>query len=273
MNNSQLLKCEKCKNYCGYKDELLPVSHFGNSLAPVVMLSLNPSYREYDTNKKNISPLFGLEHFGLNSREDLNKVQIDQIIRRQDNYFKNYFLDWFEPAENFLNSIKTEKWGPLSFGINQETSTVTNIDIVKCPTNPTWSKLSHFQALYIVNCMEHLFNQLFSETTQIIYVNGGGAYTALKFISSYSKTFIFSKEKEKTDEIRLKTKDSSKKTSEKCTVYSGELIRPLRKIPFIGLSRRISSDDRGFFSSLAKGEEEMLHQFVTFFINEKTSNS
>lgn len=142
MTDQSIFSCTKCRGLRGYQERLIPVRAFGNPNAPVTMLSLNPSYREYKSRGARKSPLYSpLDDHDNITRDTLTQEMIDAIEARQRDYFRTgEHLNWFDPAERFLNLIHTNTWGVLSFGIHHAENT-SNIDIVKCPTDPVWSRL------------------------------------------------------------------------------------------------------------------------------------
>jgi hypothetical protein len=172
----------------GYKEHLIPVDAFGDpNVAAVAMLSLNPSHREYTALRRDAknTPLHSpLDKGGERQRKSLSDPELQVIESRQKSYFQSgEHLDWFDPAERFLNLITTSVLGTLSFGINRAAN-VMNVDIVKCPTDPVWGEIKEFHSDYISNCGSLLIPQLFNESVKLVFVNGSGVYKYLKKVPS-----------------------------------------------------------------------------------------
>ncbi|ATY83835.1 hypothetical protein CVV65_01655 [Kyrpidia spormannii] len=240
MVDSAVFFCSKCRGLQGYTEYFIPVEAFGNSRAPVVMLSLNPSHREYTSIRPGAKthPLYSpLNNDGKSARDCLNRDQIQRIRNRQRDYFQTgEHLDWFDPAERFLNMIDTDSWGPLSFGINH-LENVANVDIVKCPTDPVWGNIKEDHDAYISNCIPWLIPQLFNDHVKLIFVNGSGVYKALKTLTDLRIRRV-----EKPQSVKL---DSGAN----CEVYYDKVFDLFSdKFVFLtGTSCRISKDHYGQF--------------------------
>lgn len=104
MTGQLIFSCTKCRGLRKYQERLIPVRAFGNPHAPVTMLSLNPSHREYKSRGGRHSPLYSplVDHDNI-TRDTLTQNMIDAIEARQRNYFRTgQHLNRFDRAARFL---------------------------------------------------------------------------------------------------------------------------------------------------------------------------
>lgn len=245
MEDYSIIKCRKCSNLHGFQDHMLPVVNFGNRNSPVLLISLNPSHREYKSinEKANSAPLYSPLSTGDDrTRATLTDQEIDQAVARQQSYFQTgEHLDWFKPAEEFLNMIYTKLWGELSFGLNAKAN-VNHIDIVKCPTNPTWNELrKKDKEQYINYCSIFLLPQIFKNNVELLIINGSSVYkTFKKLLGNYMYPVS----------TPIKIDLSNGKT---CKIFKEKIIKPNsdKIIWLTGTSQRISSDHYGQFGNIS----------------------
>lgn len=166
----EILSCQKCKELEGFIASTPPVYSFGDFDSKYWLLSINPSHNEFPEH------VYDLHKYGLRSREEITGEIAEKILRNQHDYFKrDYYKKWFNPIERFLNEIG------LSFGIDGRSANISNIDIVKCATNPVWSKILKHKENYITNC-SHCLKRQIEDTTKLEYIiiNGKTAFETLR---------------------------------------------------------------------------------------------
>lgn len=240
LNELEILRCSKCRLFPGYNEQHLPVIAFGDPKAPVMLLSLNPSYNEYRVSKHGDSPLIPLSK---GERVLASESELLTATQRQEQYFETGFhYDWFDDAEYFLNQLRTSAGEEVSFGLNGKAALVQNVDIVKCATNPTWGRLDRdVQQQYMGNCFAHLIEQLFSATTKVIVLNGAGVAKAMRALSRTTDTFKMSL-KTSPKVTMIQTLKNGEQRTTTSSWYTGYLKRQGKMVLLTGTTGRISAD-------------------------------
>lgn len=238
----EIFQCQRCENLDGFISSVPPIFSFGNYDNDCWLLSINPSYQEFfDKNMNDIPypPVFRLDHYGIKNREEVTDVIAVEILGDQINYFiRNPYMKWFGQLERFFNKIG------MSFGINGDAN-ISNVDIVKCATYPTWSPLSdETKKKYCNTCSIHLINQLKStQELKYIVINGKSVYMTLKRI---------------IDNINLYNKISTITLSDKpkFEIYKGFFEIQDKKIKIIGankvLNRPMKPENRNKYRLIVK---------------------
>ncbi|WHY72649.1 hypothetical protein [Fictibacillus enclensis] len=215
-------RCIKCSSLMGFKHEYPPISNFGKVDCPVALFSINPSFNEFKKKGRRPAPF---NSWDVNNRCIVFDEKIDSHKKQQDNYFSsgNYYKEWFNPVEGFLNLIKSDLWGELSFGINHEVQNVVHLDIVKCSTTKIWRDLKDpfVKDSYINNCKEFLLPQLFLPNLRVILVNGKTVKDVLYGV--LKDHFIFEQEEEYSYTLHLWTRTEEERLTEIMTVNDSKL--------------------------------------------------
>jgi hypothetical protein len=240
-----MIRCRACHQLEGYKEYWLPVVAFGHIPNPsVALLSINPSYREFDGAQPPLNPIQN----GV-LRTELSDAEVKCALDEQAEYFTTgRHLNWFNPAEDFLRRLNTEKFGTLSFFDDAGQTKVINIDLIKCATKPTWTALknkdAHVANLYIKNCAPNFYAQLAHYITsglELLITNGRGAYELLMRLVRDSQGQYSFAEKQHLYQRYVGT--------DSCEIFKNHILHnPTgKKLLVVGTSQRISKDSRGRF--------------------------
>jgi len=146
--------CIKCKQVLGKAVRHYPVYAFGDpSGRPIVVVGLNPSDKEYENDHLSSGPSLDVRHnTQLHYFDDPEKVH-----------------GFFHEVERFFQGEVKEKlqWE------KSPSERVGYLDLVKCPTIPSWTDLERAQQRQLVeNCEGYLIEQLEQYTPKMIIAYG-----------------------------------------------------------------------------------------------------
>jgi len=154
-----------------------PVISFGDfRAASVATLGINPSNREFESNKVLLKGqsrrLATLESLNATSLSSLTDDQVLQVVQDCNRYFSGPYYHWFDTLDKVMKP---------GLGVSYFDGSACHLDLVQWATSKKWSDLSPTEKQHFLrDGKTHLKNQIENSPLSVILVNGQSVWSAIE---------------------------------------------------------------------------------------------